>query len=224
MGARQRALCYTDQMYKTLLTVLLVLTWLTIPGHAQARDYDVEVIIFTTEDSMENPVGDDEEMWDFSPAHLSSSQKRMQNLSARSTEIRTRPILDRLESIRKDLVESGYKTLKTAKWTQPARVYNKAPLVSLGNLYTSMPHCYIRVYKTSLLFADVDCQITPRDIPELASFVDEIPDPDQTRLIVDKETSYPPNFFLSEKRRLKFKEVHYFDHPKVGVILGVWPA
>ena len=37
-------------------------------------------------------------------------------------------------------------------------------------------------------------------------------------------TVVQPVYYLSEKRRVKFGEVHYFDHPRFGAIVGVWPA
>ena len=121
-------------------------------------------------------------------------------------------------------VASDYRILHAAKWTQPAEIYQNAPLISFGVEDTSLPFGFVRVYKTSLIFADIDAQlspITPEAITD-SSFTVNIGD--------DVDADYPsfefqqPNFYISEKRRLKFEEIHYFDHPRFGVIMGVWPV
>ena len=166
-----------------------------------ARSYDVEIIIFEPEPEPEIDAGSDisGEIWNFSPSHISRKLKHMEKLSVRSVDYETRPILDRLETVRKNLEAAGYRVLKTAKWNQPPLVYRKAPLVSLGNIYTALPHSYVRVYKTSLLFADIDIQLSPHVTPELDSFADYIPGPGQKRLPLLSQ-SYSPHYFLSEKR------------------------
>ena len=63
---------------------------------------------------------------------------------------------------------------------------------------------FVRVYTTSLIHADLHLQLAP-PLPESAP-------PDAPH----------PRFFITEKRRLKFKQIHYFDHPLFGAILGLW--
>jgi hypothetical protein len=33
-----------------------------------------------------------------------------------------------------------------------------------------------------------------------------------------------PAHFLKQKRRVKFKEIHYLDHPRFGLFITVWPV
>jgi hypothetical protein len=105
--------------------------------------------------------------------------------------------LKRLES---ELLGSGYRVLYSARWQQPAAVYQDAPVVGVSNPDGRLEGA-IRVYRTSLIFADL-----------MLGLADLVPN------------SEAPLYFISEKRRLKFKEVHYFDHPRFGALVAVWPA
>ena len=125
---------------------------------------------------------------------------------------------------------SGNRILRTASWTQPSNVYHLAPLIPFGVEDTQMPYAFIRVYKTSLIFVDVDIQLSPQSNFDQISIGSDSAEnlaaaSVQTTGVINTESLAPlENYFLSEKRRLKFKEIHYFDHPKIGAILGVWPA
>ena len=181
------------------LFILLILTG--ISQTVQARDYAIEVIVFeqTRGDSDKDAVQD--EKWDFSDRKISSNLQRMVTLEFRSDDFQFGATLDRLDPAHQQLIRAGHRILRTAGWVQPSAVYQHAPLISLGLANTSLVYGFVRVYKTSLIYADIDLQYSPLPFDNL-----------------------PEHYFLSEKRRLKFKEVHYFDHPKVGVILGIWPV
>jgi hypothetical protein len=115
----------------------------------------------------------------------------------------------------------------------------------MGAENSSLPGAYIRVYKTSLIFADVDLQLNPlpiqvfdQDNGSANTLVTTTTAGSNSETLSSgsgldtvavggastAEINYPARYFLSERRRLKFKEVHYFDHPKFGAILGVWPS
>ena len=137
----------------------------------------------------------------FSDRKISSNLQRMVTLESRSDDFQFGTTLDRLDPAHRQLIQAGHRILRTARWVQPSAVYQHAPLISLGLANTSLAYGFVRVYKTSLIYADIDLQYSPLPFDYLSE-----------------------HYFLSEKRRLKFKEVHYFDHPKIGVILGIWPV
>lgn len=186
-----------------------------------ARDYNVEVLIFERAENHAQPP--EEAPPSMSGRGIDGHRARMESLALDAVEYETEPVLVHLEPVAVNLQLAGYPILQTARWTQPGTVYQHAPLVSLGLPETTLPHAYIRIYKTSVIHADVDIQMTPSAFVPLAEddpppAQNESPDAGVT------ETDRPsPQYFISEKRRLKFREIHYLDHPDFGVILGVWP-
>jgi hypothetical protein len=204
-----------------------------------ARDYHIEVIIFERPTSAEP----DQEVWNFSPENIAKQLQKFSTLATKASETEFSSTLEFLADAEASMRESGLRILRTANWIQPSAVYQHAPLVSMGTENSTLPEAYIRVYKTSLIFADVDLQLNP--LPIQAFNQDSNPATELTtntgssavglsvNSVLESTTAaelsatdmnYPARFFLSEKRRLKFKEVHYFDHPKFGAILGVWPS
>ncbi len=211
------------------LFILLILTG--ISQTAQARDYAIEVIVFEQARGDSDKDAAQDEKWDFSDRKISSSLQRMVTLESRSNEFQFETTLDRLDPAHRQLIQAGHRILRTARWIQPSAVYQHAPLISLGLDNTSLAYGFVRVYKTSLIYADIDLQYSPGNptgntlstLPPVLS----TPVTDEAQADSDSSVPFdnlPEHYFLSEKRRLKFKEIHYFDHPKVGVILGIWPV
>ena len=66
----------------------------------------------------------------------------------------------------------------------------------------------IRLFATDLLYIDVLMRYTP---PATSG--------------VNSHNSSDPLlfYFIDERRRVKFDEVHFFDHPKFGVLVSVRP-
>ena len=75
---------------------------------------------------------------------------------------------------------------------------------------------FVRVYRTSLIYADLNLQLSP-PLPEASA--DDSQDAE-----APPAATWQPHYFIAEKRRLKFKQIHYFDHPLFGAILQVWPV
>ncbi len=211
------------------LFILLILTG--ISQTVQARDYAIEVIVFeqTRGDSDKDAAQD--EKWDFSDRKISSNLQRMVTLESRSDDFQFGTTLDRLDPAHRQLIRAGHRILRTARWVQPSAVYQHAPLIPLGLANTSLAYGFVRVYKTSLIYVDIDMQYSPGNPTgnTLSTLSSILSTPITAEAQTDSNSSLPfdnlpEHYFLSEKRRLKFKEVHYFDHPKVGVILGIWPV
>ena len=185
-----------------------------------ARDYEVELIVFERITTAESSG----ESGDFSGERSAARVQKMQGLTDQAIEFETSEELNHLAAVRTNLAREGYRILHSAQWIQPAELYQNAPLISFGIEDTTLPFGFIRVYKTTLIFVDLDIQLSPVMLQSLpGSYVSEVSgseinSPDS---IVEFQQSH---FFISEKRRLKFEEVHYFDHPRFGAIMGVWPV
>lgn len=173
-------------------------------GPAAARDYEVEIIVF---DRLNRDIAVHEQ-WNFSSARTAARLDEMQELAAKASTRRTSEQLAGLEAVRLKLVESNYRILDTARWRQPATFYPNAPLIPLGGPGSALAAGFIRVYRTSLIYADLNLQLSP-----------PVPDAQDAQA-----AAWPPHYFIAEKRRLKFKQIHYFDHPLFGAILRVWPV
>jgi len=172
-------------------------------GPVAARDYEVEIIVF---DRLNRDAAVHEQ-WNFSSARIAARLEQMEMLAARASTRQTSRQLAGLEAVRRRLVQSNYRILDTARWRQPAAFYPNAPLIPLGGPRSALAAGFVRVYRTSLIYADLHLQLSP-------------PVPDAQ----GAQAAWPPHYFIAEKRRLKFKQIHYFDHPLFGAILRVWPV
>jgi len=222
------------------LTACVCVAVALFAGPAAARDYEVEIIVF---DRIEREAGRaPQERWDFSSARIAARLDEMKALAARASKHPTTAQLAALEPLRLRLLDANYRILDTARWRQPATFYPNAPVIALGgagdgdgdgdgvadgdvdgdtvdavvdvdgdtvadneaNADNPLAAGFVRVYRTSLIYADLNLQLSPPPAQESAG--------------------WPPHYFIAEKRRLKFKQIHYFDHPLFGAILQVWPV
>lgn len=186
---------FINQMRRIAL-ILCLLPGLLYAIPATARDYQVEVLVF----ERATLSTDVEEQWIPGSNSQLSNREMLQDMLVQADDQDFSPTVNRLARLEQELLASGYRVLYTANWQQPSAVFQNAPVVPLVSANSRIQGA-IRVYKTSLIFADVALGLT-----------DVLEDPDK------------PLYFINEKRRLKFKEVHYFDNPRFGTLLTVWPA
>jgi len=209
-------------MLQTLIACLIGSSLALMCNLAVAKEYEIEIIVF---DRLDKQISADEQ-WDFSSDRIAASLRQMTQLGSKVSDRETTEEIVRLKSVRTSLIESGYRILNTTSWQQPTSVYQDAPLIPLGNSDTALADNplvagFVRVYTTSLIYADLNLQLSP-PTPLLQS----------PQMVSTLTNSYPvaetgpeqPHYFIAEKRRLKFTELHYFDHPFFGAILGVWLA
>lgn len=193
------------------LTRLFLFAWLSVfASEAIARNYIVEVVVFErTRDTEQR-----EEQWRPDSNLVINNQANLQALAQRSKTPTTMSATSRLKRLESALLGSGNRIVQSARWVLNARTYQNA---TTFNLSTGNLRAFLKIYKTSLIFADLNMGlIASAPATEVNS----------TSGFTTANSYQPPAplFFINEKRRLKFKEIHYFDHPKFGVILGVWPA
>ncbi|MCY4226807.1 MAG: CsiV family protein [Gammaproteobacteria bacterium] len=225
------------QLFRLFRIALVLFAGLQACAHASS--YEIEVIVFERPDS-----GDLElEYWNFSRQHLSHQQTSLEEMgqSRHLLELSRNPAygltqnLQRLDDFVPRLNSNNLPVLATARWIQPAFFFQNAPVISLGVEGSRLASAYFRVYKTSLLFADMALQLSPTKpvVKPAFSLSEESAENalDASALEFDHEyliDSWPevesldPEYFLIERRRIRFKEVHYFDHPAFGVLLGIW--
>lgn len=212
-------------VFKNALGVLLLVFGLGLgAGVGQvvyARDYAVELIVFERPNASSTAT---EEIWDFSSERTADQLQSMRVLNAKAANYKTSPTLNGLAAVRNNLAASGYGILHSARWVQPAKVYQNAALISFGTANSSLPYGIIRVYKTALIFADLNIQYSPVGRQAFVNNNTLTGDATDSNLAASNLNVLQPHFFMSEKRRLKFKQIHYFDHPLFGAILGVWPS
>lgn len=225
---------------KTALLGLVLLAVLST--RTLANSYEVEVIVFERPDSPDLAL----ETWNFSEEHLEARHSMIERMGRLRAEIDLEKEIDRLAEFEEKIESGNMPVLKSARWIQPSALYEDAPIVSLGIEGTRLPFAYVRVYRTSLLFADLALQLSPENpviLPMEDLFEPVSEEPDTPLLlptvpieisdesisdeidpeILPEEIPDVPHYFLFEKRRIKFNEMHYFDHPAFGVILGIWP-
>lgn len=184
----------------------MVLAVLTSPeGAAEERVYDVEVIVFSNHTS-----GDDGEHW---PTTIRDDfYTREYATMGEYTELPESTY--QLNGIAYGLKQSrGYKVLLHKAWRLPARDASSAisfpvdtAVASLGKQLTGN----IRLIRERYLHLDVDLILAAANTSTTASYNDE--------------STGSPVYELREKRRIKKSgTVHYFDHPRFGLIATITP-
>lgn len=193
----------------SMLTCMILLS-----SFAHAGDYAVEIIVFEQLNNQADESGTYLEQWDFSWKLTAERIRRIKTLSQKATAYKTLDQLFHLETIRTDLINSNYRILETVSWQQPGYFYQNAPIVKFGSTDTELITGLARFYKTALIHVDVDLKFSPTTI-QSPNYVTSFNGSNNVG-------TEQPHYFISENRRLKFNNIHYFDHPYFGVILGVW--
>ena len=199
-------------MVATYAVALLSWLWLLAPEAKAARSYEVELLIF--EHHHQN---DDESLI---PQFGRSVDLRfsLEKAERRVSSIQPEPALDgHLADINARLTESrAYDVLYHVRWLQQSAQLPHAPRVGISLPPSSTQtgiHGIVRLYATDLLFVDTIMRF------------DLVPPTHSNQL--NRQTSASAEravHFLKQKRRVKFKEVHYLDHPRFGLFITVWPV
>jgi hypothetical protein len=174
--------------------------------------YDVEVLVFQQFDNQ----GDDEELDVPHTRHLELNLE-LQDFLDRKSAIPLEPAIDGYLNHPAQRIgnSSDYEILFYGRWSQTTSDRKTAPYVRIDLPAIRRSHGLtgvFRLFSTDLLYVDTFLRYQPAEQQSL----------NQTRGSVGQNTA--PMYFLKERRRVKFREVHFLDHPKFGVLLTVWPV
>ena len=186
--------------------------WFTLPvlllaahvAHAEPRLYDVEVIIFASD---VGGTGDEVMSQPGSEAlHARGSLAASEFTELSSASYRLNNISGGLSAAR------GYRVLFHRAWRQQA--YDRAhavgyPVHSLAENGRDSVEGTITLIKERYLHLDVDLLLMTARGGTPAPYADG--------------PGRSPAFRLAEKRRIRSGELHYFDHPRFGMIARVTP-
>ncbi len=166
---------------------------------ASARTYIVEMITFTNE-------GVTPERWDHGSTLSTTRRNKVNSVFAKAENLNSGGNLAYLGSVHSALSSSNeHRILKVARWTQETANYARSPLVNISNADLSIKGG-VRVYAPNLLFAELNLMYAPNG-----------------NSLAVTATSGREAYFIDERRRMKLKETHYFDHSKFGAVLIVVP-
>lgn len=172
----------------------LFLMALSLPAHAE-QWYKVELIVF--ENLNPNTTESSPTMTNRAPVRLTpESSNNYVQPAGRET---LNDIAQRLRN------SAGYRVLTHSAWTQSALNRSRAqPIAISGERLEGQ----IKIHVATYLHADLDLWL----LDSRATSVDTL-----------GEVTGPRNPNLKELRRLRSKQVHYFDHPRFGAILRMDP-
>lgn len=179
-----------------------------------ANEYDLELVVFLSHaaPSTELNRGDSN--------RGAALDRRIQTLFERTGAVVAFPVeAGRMGGVVEKLRASAdFLVLQHVTWRQEVQLISEAPYVdvstlSLGDERSGLKGL-VRFYHSPLLYADVLMRYEPLSDPGLS----EVADGGWDTLAMPGES-----YFLDEKRRLRLKELHYLDSPKIGAILSVWP-
>ena len=196
-------------LQRVILFGLLVLVCLPTPA---IDFYDVEILVFRQLDSQ----GDDEELDVPNIRHLELNLE-LHDLLDRTSAVALEPAIDGYLSHPGQRIGNSrdYEILFHGRWSQTTSDRKAAPYIRIDLPAIRRSHTLtgvLRLFSTDLLYVDTFLRYRPAK---------------QQATNQPSESTGPnsqPYYFLKERRRVKFREVHFLDHPKFGVLLTVWPV
>lgn len=99
--------------------------------------------------------------------------------------------------------DGRYRVLLQKRWVQNADAKSNVPAVSLTTVNRELDGI-LRFYLSRFLHLELNASFQPQ------------------AATIGSDAA--PSYVISEQRRIKSNEVHYFDHPKFGVLVKVSPA
>jgi hypothetical protein len=152
-------------------------------------------------------------------------EQRLRQLQSRASGIHPYfAASGRLGSMRSRLdADPQFDVLHHVGWQQPSEPLPAAKLVEISEPGVGIsPDLlgYVRIYTArALIYADVVFRYTPfsYDDAEASRAIGST-----GRNLSGDDLIHPePRYYIDEKRRIRFGELHYLDHPRFGVVLTV---
>ena len=174
--------------------------------------YDVEILVFRQLDSQ----GDDEELDVPNIRHLELNLE-LHDLLDRTSVIPLEPAIEGYLSHPGQRIGNSrdYEILFHGRWSQTTSDRKAAPYIRINLPAIGRSHTLtgvLRLFSTDLLYVDTFLRYRPSEQQA------------NNQLVESTERNTQPYYFLKERRRVKFREVHFLDHPKFGILLTVWPV
>jgi hypothetical protein len=187
------------------LLALLVLCAGPAPLVAAPELYDVEIIIFS-----QNARSDQGEAWHQADAEAG----RAQGVSPQNRFTELSSSRYRLKPVRYSLQQGGdYTVLYHRAWRQLAYSPSRAvdyPVHALSDDSRNSVEGTVRLVRGRYLHLDMDLLLRDTGLQPPGHYADG--------------PGYTPAYRLIEKRRIKRSDLHYFDHPRFGVLALVTPV
>jgi len=125
----------------------------------------------------------------------------------------------------------GYEPLLHVAWQQPGYEPEAARPLDLSRL-AELPDGLqgeVRLYRSRFLHLELNLELwseprRPRSAPETATPAPLFPDRGRTDAGEPLDALEPDIYRLSERRKLRSGELHYYDHPRYGVLAKVTPV
>ena len=191
--------------FPSCLIALLVLCAGPAPVVAAPKLYDVEIIIFS-----QNSRSDQGEAWHQPDAEAG----RAQGVSPQNRFTELSSSRYRLKPVRYSLQQGGeYTVLYHRAWRQLAYSPSRAvdyPVQAMSNDSRHSVEGTIRLVRGRYLHLDMDLLMMDTATQPPGQHAD---DPGNR-----------PAYRLNEKRRIKRSDLHYFDHPRFGVLALITPV
>ena len=174
--------------------------------------YDVEILVFRQLDSQ----GDDEELDVPNIRHLELNLE-LHDLLDRTSAIPLEPAIEGYLSHPAQSIDNSrdYEILFHGRWSQTTSDRQGAPYIRIDLPAVGQSSTLIgvlRLFATDLLYVDAFLRYRPAEQQA------------NNQIVESTERNTQPYYFLKERRRVKFREVHFLDHPKFGILLTVWPV
>lgn len=200
------------------LPLIMSVCWLSLCGPAPVlaappanaeKTYRIEAIVFA------QPANTDaEERWPTAAA-LPPALDTVTPTPELPADGKLLPALQALKS-------PPYRVLAQASWTQVAADKAATKPVALHSADGALDGTVV-FYVSRFLHSEINLRWRgdmPADAPAaIRSTTDTAP----ANVAAPARTAAAPVFYLSERRRIRTAETHYFDHPKFGVLLRVTP-
>jgi hypothetical protein len=164
--------------------------------------YDVEILVFRQLDSQ----GDDEELDVPNIRHLELNLE-LHDLLDRTSGIPLEPAIEGYLSHPGQRIRNSrdYEILFHGRWSQTTSDRKTAPYIRIDLPAVGRSSALIgalRLFATDLLYVDAFLRYRPGEQQA------------KDQIVASSEGNKQPYYFLKERRRVKFREVHFLDHPK----------
>jgi hypothetical protein len=196
-------------LQRVLFFSLMTLVWIPAPA---VDFYDAEILVFRQLNSQ----GDNEELDVPNIRHLELNLE-LQDLLDRTSVILLEPAIEGYLSDPAKSIDDNrdYEILFHGRWSQTTSDRKAAPYIRINLPAIGRSHTLsgiLRLFSTDLLYVDTFLRYRPTE-QQAAN-----------QALEPTGQNTEPYYFIKERRRVKFREVHFLDHPKFGALLTVWPV